>query len=208
MIDERVLNMKKEELVKLGLDDATAEKVANASAEELKGFVPKARFDEVNTAKKTAEDLVKARDTQIEGLKAAGSVDDLKQQIATLQADNKKKDEEHAAQIHQMQVDNAVNAALVAAKAKNAKAVAALLDLKNAELAEDGTVKGLSDQLKKLAEANDSKFLFDADKKPTLKGAKVGEHGNESDDHAVDTSKMSYDELCAYLSENPEANLE
>lgn len=33
--------MKKEELVKLGLDEETAEKVANASAEELKGFVPK-----------------------------------------------------------------------------------------------------------------------------------------------------------------------
>ena len=38
--------MKKEELVKLGLTEEDAEKVAKASEEELKGFVPKSRFDE------------------------------------------------------------------------------------------------------------------------------------------------------------------
>ena len=61
--------MKKEELVKLGLTEEDAEKVAKASEEELKGFVPKSRFDEVNEARKHAEDSVKERDKQIEGLK-------------------------------------------------------------------------------------------------------------------------------------------
>ena len=37
----KVKTMKKEDLVKLGLDEETAKKVADASAEELKGFIPR-----------------------------------------------------------------------------------------------------------------------------------------------------------------------
>ena len=199
--------MKKDELLKLGLDEETAEKVMAVVAEELKGYVPKSRFDEVNTAKKSAEDGIKQRDTQIETLRnSAGTVDDLKNQSAALQADNRAKDEKHAAELKAMQVDNAVNAALTAAKAKNLKAVKALLDLENPELADDGTVKGLDAKIKTLMEADDSKFMFDS-AAPKMKGAKTGENGAEGGDNPVDTSKMSYDELCAYLAENPDAKL-
>jgi superfamily II DNA helicase RecQ len=59
-----VKTMKKEDFVKLGIDEELAKKCESASLEELKGFIPKARFDEVNTAKQTAEALVKERDTQ------------------------------------------------------------------------------------------------------------------------------------------------
>lgn len=200
--------MKKEELLKLGLDEETAEKVAAASTEELKNFVPKSRFDEVNTAKKAAEDAVKDRDKQIETLRtSAGTVDDLKNQIAALQADNKAKDDQHAKEMKQLQVDNAVNSALTAAKAKNLKAVKALLNLTDAELADDGTVKGLADQIKALTEAEDSKFMFDS-AKPRMKGAKSGEDGSNDEGGSVDPSKMSYEELCAYLADNPDAKLE
>lgn len=202
--------MKKEELVKLGLDETTAEKVAAASVEELKGFVPRERLNEVTKAKEAAEAAVKERDGQLETLKkSTGDVEALKNQIQTLQTENKQKDEAHKAEMKALQIDNAVNAALTAAKAKNAKAVKALLDLEKAELDADGNVKGLAEQLEKLKKADDSKFLFDAaTTKPTLKGAKLGEPGNEKQDHGVDTSKMSYDELCAYLAENPDTNLE
>lgn len=199
--------MKKEELVKLGLDEETAEKIANASAEELKGFVPKSRFDEVNNAKKTAEDTVKERDQQIESLKSAGNVDDLKQQITTLQNENKAKDEAHAAELLKVRIDSDVEAALTEAKAKNHKAVKALLDLEKAELGDDGKVKGLREQIAALTKAEDSKFMFNAVTAPKMKGAKTGEDGIEDGDKGVDTSKMTYDELCAYLAENPEATL-
>lgn len=199
--------MKKEELVKLGLDEETAEKIANASAEELKGFVPKSRFDEVNNAKKTAEDTVKERDQQIESLKSAGNVDDLKQQITTLQNENKAKDEAHAAELLKVRIDFDVEAALTEAKAKNHKAVKALLDLEKAELGDDGKVKGLREQIAALTKAEDSKFMFNAVTAPKMKGAKTGEDGIEDGDKGVDTSKMTYDELCAYLAENPEATL-
>ena len=201
--------MKKDELIKMGLTDEAAEKVAAASAEELKGFIPKARFDEVNTAKNHAEEQVKERDKQIEGLKAAsGDAESLKKQIETLQAANKQKDSEHAAEIKKLKVDAAVDAALTAAKAKNLKAARALLDLDKAELSDDGTVKGLAEQIEKLKAGDDTKFMFDASAKPKMKGAKTGEEGVEDGDGKPDLSKMSYDELCAYLNDNPDATLE
>lgn len=201
--------MKKEDLVKMGLDEATAEKVAAASAEELKGFVPLTRFNEVNEAKKNAEDSLKERDKQIDGLKAsAGDAEKLKQQIDELQKSNKAKDAEHAAAIQALKLDNAVNTALIAAKAKNLKAVKALLDLSKAELDADGvTVKGLAEQIKALQAADDSKFLFDAAGKANVKGAKAGQEGVEDGDKKADLSAMSYEELCQYLDEHPESEL-
>lgn len=200
--------MKKEELVKLGLTEEDAEKVAKASEEELKGFVPKARFDEVNEAKKHAEESVKERDKQIEGLKtSAGDAEKLKEQIEQLQQDNKAKDSLHASEIKKLKIDNAVDSALMTAKAKNLKAVRALLDLDKAELSEDGTVKGLAEQIEALSKADDSKFLFESSGKHNIKGAKTGEDGSDGNGGKPDLSKMNYDEICQYLAENPDAEI-
>ena len=201
--------MKKEDFVKLGIDEETAKKCEAASQEELKGFIPKARFDEVNTAKNTAEALVKERDNQLETLKnSTGDVEAMKKQIETLQADNKAKDEAHAAEIKQLKVDSAIDAALGNAKAKNKIAVKALLkDMDKAELDADGTIKGLAEQIEALQKSDS--YLFDAkDSKKQVKGAAPGESGNEDGDKGVDTSKMSYSELAAYLAENPDAKID
>lgn len=201
--------MKKDELLKLGLDEETAKKVETASTEELKGYIPKARFDEVNGEKNTLATTLKDRDTQLETLKnSTGDVEGLKKQITDLQTANKQKDDAHAAEVKTLKINAAVDAALVAAKAKNAKAVKALLDLEKAELADDGKIKGLDEQIKKLSGAEDSKFLFDTDtKKPTMKGALPGETGKEEPDTKVDTSKMTYEEIAAYMEANPDAKI-
>ena len=57
--------MKKEEFLALGLDEETALKCEKASAEELKGFIPKSRFDEVNTENKQLKQDVSDSDTKI-----------------------------------------------------------------------------------------------------------------------------------------------
>ena len=201
--------MKKEEFVKLGIDEETAKKCEAASQEELKGFIPKTRFDEVNNEKKKLELDLRDRDGQLETLKnSTGDVEAMKQQIATLQADNKAKDEAHAAEIKKMKVDAAVEAALTSSGAINAKAVVPFLkDLDKAELADDGTVKGLAEQIEALTKADDTKFLLTAKKQTQVKGAKPGESGNEECDHGVDTSKMTYSEMMAYLAENPDAKI-
>lgn len=171
--------MTKEKLLEWGLTEEQAAKVM----EGLNGsFVTKARFNEVNTELTAAKNTIKERDTQLETLKkASGDTEALQDQITQLQADNKKKDDDHAAELKKLKISNAVELALTGAKAKNNTAVKALLVdfIGKAELAEDGTVKGLDDEVKKLVEGKDTAFLFDTkapDKK--FKGAKPGEKGD------------------------------
>lgn len=201
--------MKKEDFVKLGIDEDVAKKCETASTEELKAFIPKTRFDEVNNDKKKLELDVRERDSQLETLKnSTGDVESMKTQIATLQAENKTKDETHAAEIKQLKMDSAVNTALNVAKAKNITAAKALLGLDptKVEFNEDGSIKGLDETLTKLKTADDSKFLFDTQaKRSTVKGAKPGETGKEEPDGKVDMSKMSFEELTAYMEQNPDA---
>ena len=201
--------MTKEKLLEWGLTEEQAAKVM----EGLNGsFVTKARFNEVNTELTAAKNTIKERDTQLETLKkASGDTKALQDQITQLQADNKKKDADHAAELKNLKISNAVDVALTNAKAKNNTAVKALLAafLEKAELADDGTVKGLDDEIGKLTKGEDTAFLFDTSGKAKFKGAKAAE---KSDPHnqptGDDLSKMSYDELCKYMEENPDAVLE
>ncbi|MDP4152604.1 MAG: phage scaffolding protein [Bacillota bacterium] len=171
--------MKKEDFISLGLDEAAAQKCADASAEELKGFIPKTRFDEVNDAKKQLEKDVAARDTQLETLKTStGDVETLKKQITDLQAQNATDKATYEAEVNQMKVDSIVERSLIAAKAKSTVAAKALLAdfLGNAEFDGD-SIKGLDEAVKKLTQSDDTKFLFDTDTKgkPNFKGILPGE---------------------------------
>lgn len=169
--------MTKEKLMEWGLTEEQANKVM----EGLNGsFVTKARFNEVNTELSAAKKTIGERDAQLETLKkASGDTQALQDQITQLQADNKKKDEDHANELKALKIGNAVELALTGAKAKNNTAVKALLAgfIDKAELAEDGTVKGLDDEIKKLVEGKDTAFLFD--KTGTkFKGVKSAEKGD------------------------------
>ena len=198
--------MKKEELMKLeGMTEELATKIAEQSAEELKGMIPKTRLDEViaerDNAKKDHADVLK----QLGALqKESGDVQSLKDKIKELEDGAKEAEKTHAAEIQTLKINNAVDSALIGAKALNTKAVKALLNLEGAELDADGSVKGLADQIKALQAAEDSKMLFGSS---TMKGAKAGESGNEDGDKGVDTSKMTYSELAAYMAEHPDATI-
>ena len=199
--------MTKEKLMEWGLTEEQANKVM----EGLNGsFVTKARFNEVNEENKALKAQVSERDGQIDTLKkSAGDNTELQNQITALQEANKQKDKDHANEIKALKIGNAVDLALSTAKAKNHIAVKALLAdfLTKAELADDGTVKGLDDE--KLVKGEDTAFLFDNTGKAKFKGAKAAE---KSDPHnqptGDDLSKMSYDELCKYLEDNPDTTLE
>lgn len=133
-------------------------------------WFPKEKFDEVNTAKKKAEDDLKERDKQLEQLsKSAGDNEALKGKIKELQDENKAAAEKYAAEMKELQINTALKLAL-AADAHDPDLVAGLLDKNKIELNEDGTIKaGLDDQLKGLREKKS--FLF-AEKQqgPKFKG--------------------------------------
>ena len=196
----------KKEIVALGVDEKLAQKIADASAEEWKDYIPKSRFDEVNDAKKAAEKLVEERDGQLEELKkSSGNAEELQKQIEDLQEANKTAAKKYADDLKQMQIDNAVEKAIASANGKNAKAIRALLDLEKAELSEDGTVKGLSEQLEALTKAEDSSMLFGSGV-PNIKGMQPGK-GKDGAGNDVDFSKMTYEQISTYLNENPDASL-
>lgn len=202
--------MTKEKLMEWGLTEEQANKVM----EGLNGsFVTKARFNEVNTELQNAKKTIGERDQQLETLKkSTGDTETLQKQINDLQEANKQKDKDHANEIKALKIGNTVDVALTNAKAKNNTAVKALLAafLEKAELADDGTVKGLDDEIGKLTKGEDTAFLFDTSGgKAKFKGAKAAEKSDPHNQPAGDDlSKMSYDELCKYMEENPDAVLE
>ena len=149
----------KELLKKAGIEEAKVDGViADINKELPKYFIPKDKYNEVAEAKKKLEADIAERDKQLEDLKkAAGASEELKKQIETLQAENKKASEEWQAKMAQMQLDFAIEKALAAAKAKNPKAVKALLDLEKVKLDGDKLL-GLDDQIKALQQSDS--YLF------------------------------------------------
>ena len=205
--------MKRKFLEDLGLEKETIDKILDENSADIgkaKGELEtvQTQLNNAQTEIKNLKEQVSERDTQLETLKnSTGDVESLKKQIETLQSENKTKDEAHAAEIKQLKIDSAVDAAISSAKGKNAKAIKALLELENAELAEDGTIKGLADQIANLQKSD--AYLFDAaTSTKTKKEAKIGNSGNEDGDKGVDTSKMTYSELAAFMAENPDYKLD
>lgn len=211
--------MQRKFLEDLGIKDKeTVDKILDENSTDIgkaKGELETVQ-NKLSESEKEVETLkgqVKERDGQLETLKkSTGDVDELKKQIETLQNENKTKDEAHAAEIKKMKIDAAIDAALTTEKARNIKAVKALLtDLDKIELDENGQIKGdiLSNQFKVLKSDDATKFLFDSEKKkPGIKGAEPGKGDtDDADDDKVDLSKMTYDERAKYFEEHPDAEV-
>ncbi|MEK4712249.1 phage scaffolding protein [Sporosarcina sp. FSL K6-5500] len=158
--------MNKEQLIALGLTEEQADEVVAG----IGTMIPKSRFDEVNAAKKQLDTDLAARDTQLEELKkTAGASEELKGQIATLQAANDTTKTEYEEKIQKQSYNYALERALTEAKVKNPKAVKALLDIEAIKL--DGEkLLGLDEQLKTLSESDGYLFAQDSDGKPVFKG--------------------------------------
>lgn len=170
--------------LKLILGETYTEEIDSKIAAEIgKNFVARADFNTVSTAKKNLEDTIKVRDEQLENLKGSESnVENLKNTITELQKQNKLDKEKYEADILKIRTDNAVEAALAAAGAKNVTAAKALLTkfLGDAEMADDGTVKGLDAEIKALVEGEATSFMFEAVKdnqQTNFKGMTPGNPG-------------------------------
>lgn len=170
--------MKKEQFTALGISEDLAAKAEAASQEELKGYIPKARFDEVNTELKQARTDVTSRDAQLEALKVStGAVDALKTQITELQKKNSDDAKTHAAEMRRVKRENVDAQLLGEAKAKNITAAKAMLTEIDGALDDEGYKALRLQQIKALTEGESTKFLFDdGSNAPT--GMKPGESGD------------------------------
>ncbi|GIP14388.1 hypothetical protein J40TS1_00300 [Paenibacillus montaniterrae] len=160
-----------------GLTDEQIEKIAGEASKELpKHFMPKDKYNEEAEARKKAEKDVAERDKQIEELgKTAGLSEDLKKQIETLTAENKAAAEKHAAELKELQLSNAIKAALTG-KVHDEGLAAGLVD--KTKLVIDGEkIVGLDEQIKALQETKGFLFKDDTQQQQQKPGFHVGGGG-------------------------------
>ena len=208
--------MTRKQLEDLGLTKEQADSVMKINGDDIENAksASAAEIKNLQTEVDGLKTQVGDRDKQLETLKAsAGDNADLKKQIEDLQTENATAKANHESELNQLKIDFAVEKALTGAKAKNIKAVKALLELEDAKLDKDGNVKGLAEQIEKLTSGDDTKFLFEAQKQTkqqqNFKGFQPGASGEQKpgEGEKVDFSKMSYDELTAYMEANPDARI-
>ncbi len=149
--------MNKEELIAMGLTEEQAKKVMDS----LDGnFVTKARFNEINEENKTLKRSVSDRDKQLEDLKkSSGDNATLQQQISDLQKQNANQQKAHDEELAKLKLDNAIEIALSGSKAKNRKAVKAMLDMSKVKMGEDGKISGFDEQIEALKKSDG--YMFD-----------------------------------------------
>lgn len=192
-------------------DNYSEEIDKKVSAKIGENFVSRADFNEKNTALKNANDTIKQRDEQLEKLKnEAGDVESLRSKITELQTANADAKKAHDKDMLQLRVDTNVDAVLKEAGCKNhiaAKALMADFLSKIEKIEDDGSVKGLKDEVSRHVKDESSSFLFDTKKSAEFVGVKPGASGNKGDATDKNTSDMTYDELCEFLANNPEADL-
>lgn len=157
------MKMTKEQLIEMGLTEEQADKVLAAHKESLTGFIPKARFDEVNETKKDLEQQIVERDKQLKKLqeKAKGN-EELEKTIKELQETNKATKEQYEDKIKDITINAAIQSKLTDAKYPDL--LLTKFDRSKLSIAEDGTVLGIDEQLAVLKEQY--KDLF----KPDVKG--------------------------------------
>lgn len=200
--------MKKEDFVKIGIAEDLAAKCEAASLDELKDYVPRARMNEVSEENKTLKQSAADRDKQLEELKGLGGDNaELKKQLEALQQQNARQVIAHEAQMLQLRLDNAVEAALTAAGSKNNRALRALLDTEKIKLDDSGRLEGLEEQLEAVRRSDPYMFAERERERVGFKGFQPGASGDIKPGTEADFSAMTYSELAAYMAANPDVKI-
>lgn len=151
--------MNKEDLKKLGLtDEAVMDQIIVLHGKDIE----KHKTD--TGAAKTEADGLRAQlaeaNKQIESFKGM-DIDGVKKSADEWKAKAEQAASDAQKQVAQLKFDHALDGALTGAKAKNPKAVRALLNLEGLKMNEaDGSILGLKEQLETIQKEND--YLFEA----------------------------------------------
>ncbi len=149
--------MTRDFLKSLGIEDkAVIDQIMSENGKDIES--EKTKFGDYDSIKSQLSEANKQIEEfgklDYEGLKKAA--DDYKAKFEQAQADSKK-------QLEEMQFNHALEGALTGAKARNVKAVRALLETEKLKLNKDGTLTGLSEQLEALKK--DNAYLFEGEEK-------------------------------------------
>ncbi len=171
--------MTRDFLKSLGIEDkAILDKIMDENGRDVEA--EKAKFGDYDSIKSQLSEANKQIEEfgklDYDGLKK--SADDYKAKFEQAQAESKK-------QLDEMRFNHALDGALTGAKARNVKAVRALLETEKLKLNKDGSLTGLSEQLDALKK--DNAYLFEEEKQdaPTFLGGAGAGNSSVSDDNAV-----------------------
>lgn len=159
----------KELLEKLAKGEVTIEEVLKEIEDAEKDKVPRTRLNDKIDEVKELQGQLKERDNQLVELgKKAKDSEELTNEINSLKEANATQVKDYEEKLQQQALDAKLNEALHGAKAKNPRAVKALLDAEQIKLDGDKLL-GLDDQLSALKESD--AYLFAEEETPAgLKG--------------------------------------
>lgn len=149
--------MKTDFLKELGLEKDVIDKIMAENGKDIESY--KNQVSTLTTEKSTLATQLSDANKQIEAFKDL-DVDSIKATADDYKAKFEAAEAKAKADMEKLQFDYALTAALSGAKAREPKAVAALLDMEGLKL-NNGEIVGLKDQLEKLKTEKD--FLFESD---------------------------------------------
>lgn len=159
-----------EELYNQVMEKAGDKKIAIVSDGN---WIPKEKFDSINDEKKQYKQQVDELNMELGKLQ--GQLKDNEKAQETIQKLQEQIQEKEKA-MAEVRKNAAIEMAIAKAKAKNTKAVKALLEADKLEVNEDGTIKGLDEQLTKLKESDP--YLFEEENNNGGTGG-TGNFGNK-----------------------------
>jgi predicted nucleic acid-binding Zn-ribbon protein len=177
--------MKREDLTKLGLiDDAVIDAIMAANGKDIEGH--KAKLVTLQTEADGIKVQLTDANKQIEGFKGL-DIEGVKKAADDWKAKAEQATADAVKQVAGLKFDHALDGALTGAKARNAKAVRALLQSDALKLQDDGSIMGLKEQLEKIKSEND--YLFESDT-PTPRIVSGGNNHSVLSDAVVDAFRQ------------------
>lgn len=201
------MSLTREDLKRLGIEGDAAEKVMSEYGKTRTELTDaKAKLEEANSQTESLQSQIDERDGQLATLKkSVGDNEELKGQIKSLQDANKQTKEEYQGKLAEQNKAFKIDTYLRDAKAKNPKAVKALLDADKVSVDGDNLV-GLEDQVKGIQESDP--YMFEVEEDNQNQNTKVNAFagGNPSGDAGKgDISKMNYQQMLNFKQSNPKA---
>ncbi|TYU82176.1 hypothetical protein FZX01_15915 [Listeria monocytogenes] len=190
--------MKREDLKALGLTDEQIESVMTAHGQSVQSL--NTQIATLQQSEKELQSQVSKRDADLKKIQKDNSDnEELKAQIKDLQKENAEQETKYQESIVSIQRDSALNNLLAETKAKNPKAVAALLD-NDKIVFKDGELSGAKEQLEALQKSDG--YLFDLG---TKQGGYNPPAGSTATNYASFDEAMEKGDVDGYLQQKLES---
>ena len=161
------------------LGDTYTEDIDKKVSEAIgKSFVARGDFNTVNEAKKSLEAQVATMTTQLEDLKKVDT-SKLQEEITRLQGENKSAKEQYENALSKARLDQAVQMALVKAKARDVASVMPHINMGVVKLDGDQLL-GLNDQIETIRK--EKGYLFEDENNRSKSTGMSHQYGTESND--------------------------